>query len=400
MKTAGILCEYNPFHNGHAFQIAQARENGADCIVAVMSGHFLQRGGVSVFSKWTRAEAALFGGADLVLELPAVYACSSAERFAEGGIALLDALGCVDAVSFGSESGDIDAHLSAARACLLIERSPEFQSLLKTGMSYPAAREKAVRLTCGNETAALLTRPNDTLGVEYCKALLRRQSAIQPETVLRKAPHDGGGDILAGQASGMYLRERIHEAGLTAVQPFVPQKARALYERSLSAGHALIDTGRLELMLLHTLRTMSKADFAKLPDVTEGLENRLYTAAQAACTIEEFYAAVKTKRYTHSRIRRIAHYALLGLRQEDFALTPTYIRVLAANAKGMELLRLARKTAALPCITSFKRAAHCRIAEIERRATDLYMLALPRPRPTGADFTQNIILHLAKTADV
>lgn len=383
IKTAGIVAEFNPFHNGHRYLIEETRGFGATHIIAVMSGSFVQRGEPAIFSKWERAEVALQNGVDLVLELPAPYALSSAERFASGGVATLSATGCLDFLSFGSESGELAALQRAAAACITAEQGEEIVKLLKEGLSYPAAREKAVAQLADPETAALLSTPNNTLGIEYLKAIALQQLSCSVVTVKREgASHDG--DPAGGYASGSWLRQALQKG--EQVSGYLPQ--------GVSENTQIAEEGRLESAVLYRLREMSAADFALLPDVTEGLENRLYATAQEATGIADFLFRVKTKRYSLARLRRILWCGMLGIQKEDVICPPSYLRVLGFNPRGRELLQKMKTEATLPIVSSFLEleAISPRFARIEKRATDLRGLATSPPAPCNRDYTQKMIL--------
>ncbi len=284
MTVVGIIAEYNPFHAGHALHIRETRRRLGDCaVVAVMSGNFVQRGECAVFDKWTRARTALEGGADLVLELPTVWAASSAERFAQGAVDLLEAAGVVTHLSFGSECGDVD-RLQRVAACLDGPRYPDaLRRFLDAGLPFAACRQAAVGELLRPELADLLSGPNNNLGIEYIRALNAVKSEIQPVTVPRAgAAHDGGGHPAYPSAS--FLRERLLAGDLPAENP------------------ACLGYG--ERGALAVLRTMGEEDFAALPDCGEGLSHRIYQAVRRGRTLEEIYDLAKTKRYAHSRIRR------------------------------------------------------------------------------------------------
>lgn len=384
MKTAGIVAEYNPFHKGHALHLSFTRAalGPETALVAVMSGDFVQRGEPAVFSRRVRAAAALRGGADLVLELPLPWALSSAEGFARGAVSILHRLGCVDALSFGSESGDGEA---LRRAAALLD-SPALPPLLKEeladGLPFAAARQRALERLTG-EDFAWFKSPNDLLAVEYIKALRRLNSPIEPLPIRRVGPeHDGAaaaGDLLSASA----LREKLL-AG-EEIAPFVPSGALALYREEIVAGRGPVGPATAETSVLTRLRTMEEADFAALPDMSEGLERRLFRAARRCGSVEELLAEVKTKRYALSRLRRAVCCAWLGLRAGDAAGEPPYARVLAANGRGREVLRAAKEQGSLPILTKPAAVRELdgrsrRLFELEARAADLYALCF-----TGAE---------------
>ncbi|MBC8570774.1 tRNA(Met) cytidine acetate ligase [Zongyangia hominis] len=397
MKIAGIIAEYHPFHSGHAHLCGELRARGYTHIAAVMSGNFVQRGECAVLDKWTRARAALSGGVDLVLELPLPYALATAETFARGGVVSLSALGCVDALAFGSECGDASALLSCARVLLSPRLGEALAVHLAGGVTFAQARQRAVADMGNEELAALLCEPNNTLGVEYCKQLLLQKCAMEPVAVLRAgAGHDSPAPA-AGFASGTYLRGFL-EAGETApLVPFVPASALSLYRDALEESRGPVNRDAVELLTLARLRGMALPDIAALPDISEGLEHRIFSAARRARSLEEFYSLVKTKRYTLARIRRIACAALAGLRAQDQRTPPPYLRVLGMNGRGREILAEAKETASLPVSTSLARLREyspeaARFAALEASADDLYHLCLPVRRSCGADFTENAVI--------
>ena len=375
MTVVGIVAEYNPFHAGHAFHLAETRRLGGNTAVAVMSGNFVQRGECAVLDKWTRARSALEGGVDLVLELPTVFAVSSAERFAWGAVNILKEAGA-DAISFGSESGG-GAELKEVAACL---DRPEFHAglrrFLDEGLPFAVCRQAAVRELLGEELAALLAGPNDNLGVEYLKTT--RRLSWEPEVIAvprRGAAHDGGEH--PDYPSASYLRERILSGELAAENP------------------ASMKTG--ERWVLSVLRRMDEGDFAALPDCGEGLSRRLYRAARQGRTLDEVYAIAKTKRYAHARIRRAVLWGALGLRESDRPDVPPYLRVLGANERGRAHLRELKTRARLPIITKPAHGKNLdgpgrRLFELEARCTDLYQLCREVPGPCGLEWTNGPVM--------
>ena len=376
MSVAGIVAEYNPFHAGHAFHLAETRRRLGDyTAVAVMSGNFVQRGECAVLDKWSRARRALEGGVDLVLELPTVWAAASAEYFAWGAASILKEAGA-DAFSFGSESGDGGGLREVAAG---LDR-PEFRAGLRhyldLGLPFAACRQAAVRELLGEELSALLAGPNDNLGTEYLKAA--RRLGWEPEVAAiprRGAAHDGGGHPEYPSAS--YLREQILSGKLEAENPaFLCYAERAVLSR---------------------LRTMDLSDFESLPDSGEGLSQRLCRAVRQGRTLAEVYNLAKTKRYAHSRIRRMVLWAWLGLRPSDRPDAPPYLRVLGANERGRALLRELKQTARLPVITKPAHAKSLdgpgrRLFELEARCTDLYQLCRESPGPCGLEWTSGPVM--------
>ena len=392
MKIAGIVAEYNPFHNGHRWQIEATRAAGASHIVAVMSGCYVQRGEPALWDKWLRTRAALLGGVDLVVELPLPYATATAQRFAYGGVTLLNALGVVDMLSFGSELGETQPLVTAARALLDPELERLIPQLMGDGRTFAAARQQAVEVLYGQSTAQLLQSPNNILGVEYIYWLLRTGSHIQPFTVARQGGgHDSRG--LGQFSSASALRQMVVEQGYQGLEGLVPN-ARVFIDACREG--CCYDPAALERPMLAALRSMSRKQLAELPDISEGLENRIRQAVKTAETVEGLLEAVKTKRYPHARLRRILLAAWLGIPAGLTAQPPPYIRVLGMNRRGQEVLSLAKKRAILPMSHSAARlqqlgARESKFISLEARADDLYGVVCGRIQPCGRTYTQPII---------
>lgn len=394
MNVAGIVAEYNPFHRGHAWHLAETRRLlGADAgIVCVMSGHWVQGADCAVSDKWTRAALALAGGADLVLELPTVWAVSSAECFARGAVSLLAGTGVVTHLSFGSEAGALPV-LEGAAACL---DAPEYRAglrrLVDGGMPFAAARQAAVRGLLG-DGADCLSTPNNNLGVEYLRALNALGSAITPLTVARRSVGHGKAAPAGGFASATAIRGLLRSGQSAQAAPYLEPGA---LER---LGGDYSDLYLCERAVLARLRAMHPADWAALPDGggAEGLPTRLCRAAAEAVSLEEFFALAKTRRYTHARLRRLALWAFLGLEEADRPAAPPYLRVLGANRTGRALLREMDGAAALPVVTKPAHAkrlppAALALFELEARCTDLYGLCRAQIRPCGLEWTTGPVM--------
>ena len=372
MKTAAVICEYNPFHYGHRFQLEQTRKLGATHIVAVMSGDFTQRGDVAVYDKFSRARAALENGADLVLELPVKYSLCAAEGFARGAVGIISALGCVDMLSFGSECGSIDALREAAGAVDYAVHSEYFQMLMTGGKSYPAALAQAVNKFYTDDVYQTISSPNNTLAVEYIKALDDIGSRIEPVTIQREGAEHDSEESSRKYASASLIRKRIL-AG-EDYSEFAPVSAEP------SA-----DIKRLETAILAKLRTMKPEDFSDVYDAAQGLGERLYKAVRRACSLDELYFLTKTKRYTLARIRRAVLCAFLDIDKKMLHEPDAYIRILGMNPRGREVLAAA-KEAGCALLMGISREAH-RQGAFQARCCDIWSLALEKPRPCGADFT-------------
>lgn len=383
MAAAGIITEYDPLHMGHVHLMAEARrllgpETG---IICVMSGNYVQRGGFAVAGKLARAAAAVQSGADLVLELPVPWALSSAEGFAAGAVEILKATGAVDHLVFGSEGGDAAPLVRCAEALCSGGFPEALRQELKQGDSFPAARQRALLGLVSEEDAAALSRPNDTLGVEYCKAL--RGSGILPVAVPRRGAGHGGETVKDGFASATAIRALLRRGEEEeALRLMAPAMASA-YRMEREAGRAPAGIWNCERAVLARLRFLEEVDWAALDPGNEGLYRRFARSAGSAASVEELLEAVKTKRYPLARLRRTVFRAYLGLPPAPPE-RPAYLRVLAANGRGTALLAGMRNTAALPVLT--KPAAVRRLSEearrlfeLEARADRLYALACPDP---------------------
>jgi len=329
----GIICEYNPFHNGHAKQIAAVRQEfGAnDGIVCLMSGNFVQRAAPAILDKSLRAEAAIRCGADLVLELPIPYALSSAEGFAAGGVAILSKF--CHRLSFGAETANKETLLSLADALRAPDFSPALRSGLDEGLSFPAARQKALEKM--GLDATLLHSPNNILAVEYCKAILSQNSALEPCPMKRDGSyHAEFPDVENPSATS--LRTQLYEG--TDISPYIPQSCCSLFQNA-----PLHSMDAAQRAILAKLRTMTDEEFAALPGGSEGLWRKLMHAARRCATVEEIATAVKSKRYTRTRIDRMILCAFLGITEEMRTSPVPYVRVLAFNDRGREILRSARE---------------------------------------------------------
>ncbi|MCL2488496.1 MAG: nucleotidyltransferase family protein, partial [Oscillospiraceae bacterium] len=389
---AGIIAEYNPFHNGHASHLERTRlspETGASHIVAVMSGNFTQRGEPALAPKADRVAAAMACGIDLVLELPLPWAMASAERFAAGAVVILDGLRCVELLSFGSECGDAALLERAAEVMLREDFLHMMRYRMENGVSYADAQQKALAETGGQRLAALLDSPNNTLGIEYIKALLRRSSPIRPFTVPRLgAAHDAVSPV-GGIASASYIRRLAQEKSWLNAAAYLPGAAYTVFSEALGAGRLLTARTLADRAVLAALRRMGKAELSAVPGISEGLENRLYNAVRTARSLSELEQAIKTKRYPMTRIRRLIWSAYLGI--PNNLESPPYIRILGCNQRGEEILAAAKAAkTALPLLARASQTANLTgdaktVWDLECRAADLYGLCLPEPMDCGSE---------------
>jgi len=373
MKTAGIICEYNPFHRGHAGHIDKTkRVIGVDtAIVCVMSGNYVQRGDFAVFNKQARAKMAIDGGADLIIELPTPYAMLSAEGFAKAGVYLLEKTGVCDYLSFGSESGDIDILRETAAVMATDETQVQTREWLGKGVSYALAQQKAADVLMG-EKAEVLRSPNNLLSIEYIKALNGYDSGMIPLTVRRTGgDHDSDTGYSASALRRELIRGNIPATDMT-------RSAVIVCSEEINAGRGPVYTGIMEQAVLSRLR--SQTDFSSISGISEGLESRFNRYAASEPSVGSILERVKTKRYLMSRLRRILMCAVLGIGKKDTESPPPYIKILAMNETGKKLLGEARKKAKLPVIIKPASVNDLnpqarRIFELEAAATDFYSLA-------------------------
>lgn len=384
MKVCGIVAEYNPFHLGHSYHIEKTRsEHGATHIVAVMSGNFTQRGDVAVMDKFARTEAALKNGVDLVIELPVPYALGSAEQFATGAVSILDSLGCVDMISFGSECGDLSLLQETAGAVLYAQEHEDFFNLMRQGLSYPTALQRTLEKHYEEEIIDALTEPNNTLAVEYLKALGEIGSKITPVTVKRRGAGHDAENAADGYASASAIRKMLLAGDdVSAYVPYLPQTDYA-------------DIRNIETAILAKLRTLTPSEIEKAPNVLMGLENRIYKSARVSNNLGELYMLIKTKRYTMARIRRIVLSVFLGIKKQDLKVPPSYIRILGMNEKGREILAAAE--CGIPMDTSLKNLMkqgdkQHRLGHLEENAGNMYALAFRKKRVCGLDYTAKPII--------
>lgn len=383
MKKAGVICEFNPFHNGHKYLLDQIRAQGFECIICVMSGSFTQRGDVALMDKFSRTRLALKNGADLILELPAPFAVASAQRFAKGGVDILKATGVVDEVIFGSESGDAEAIKKAALATETPEVTSIMAEYMDRGYYYPQALEQGVRDVFGSDTADILAYPNNTLGVEYVKELIKAD--IPFSTVKRKAVEHDSTRVKGEFASASLIREMILKG----------KDVSDLLPSGDFSNPASTEYG--ERAIMYKLKSMSLEDFEKLPDVTEGLHNRIFSAVQKCSNLEQLLAEIKTKRYTMARLRRIITSSLLGITKDLQSSPVPYLRVLGMTERGKIALGEIAKKTDLPVITSVASALKSlekkpkEILLCDINATDIRTVFEKKVSPSGLDFTTAMI---------
>lgn len=333
MKTAAIICEFNPFHNGHKYLIDEVKNKYADCVIAIMSGSFVQRGDIAIIDKFERAKAALQNGCDLVVELPTVFSLASAERFAQGGVQIANALNA-DFLCFGAENTDIEKLKRIGDTFGDENFRMNLKKHLSNGEYYPKAVSLSIEDTLDKEYSSLLNGPNNTLAIEYIKAL--KNSTISPVAIKRIGVDHDSTDTNDNIASATHIRNLIRNN--TAYDNYT--------DMTISN---YTDANKLETAILYRLRTMSKEEIENLPDVSEGFHNRIFECSRCSNSYEELLSKLKTKRYTLARTRRIIMYALLDITKGDIKGDIEYVRVLGMSEKGSTLL----KNATLPLVCNF-----------------------------------------------
>lgn len=359
MRTAGIICEYNPFHRGHLLQLHKTRETvGEDgAIVCLMSGFFVQRGEPALFSPEIRTRAALENGADLVLELPITGAINAAGYFAQTAVSCLHHMGCVDLLSFGSESGSLGELCGIAEILDSEDMEEALKARLETGASYAAARTLALQDLGADGT--LLRGANNALGVEYLRSLKKLGSAIQPWTYAR--------DMTLPSASE--IRDTVHQENWMSELP-----GKELYRDAVP--HTLLQGERA---MLAVLRTLPDGAFERMAFEGEGLSSKVKKACRREHTIDDIIMTCKSRRYAYSRLRRTLLWLFLGLSQADMTREIPYVRVLGFNETGRRVLKTAKEKGDLPLVSGGipKNTAARAYFELENRAADLYTLFAP-----------------------
>jgi len=407
MNTTAIISEYNPFHNGHRLHIEKARELiGADFVVAVMSGNFVQRGEPAIFDKFLRTRCALLNGVDLVIEMPVLSACAAGQYFAEGAIKVLNAANIVDNIFFGSEIGDINV-LKKTADIMLDEKKSVSNALklnLSRGMSFPAARADAFSGS-DEEVSSVLCSPNNILAIEYLKALHLTKSKIKPFTMQRVIADYHSEEILGEISSATAVRKAILNGNLAGAYLSVPENIRDLYQNAID-NENIFALDNLSRIFHYIIKTKPKSEIAKSLDISEGLENRIISASEQNYLISDIIQKVKTKRYTLSKIRRIILQILLNTTKESFGefnnKTIPYIRVLGFKKSSEHLLKELHRQASVPAITNLKQAKNLlderrhNMLEYELMTSDIYALSqncyISNPKRKGFEYGMPIVI--------
>lgn len=390
MKTVGLITEYNPFHNGHAYHIEKAKMlTGADRVIVVMSGDFVQRGAPAVMPKHLRTESALLSGASLIIELPVCFATGSAEYFAQGSISLLNQLGCIDSICFGSECGDL--HLLKEIAQILADEPIEYQTALKQalkeGASFPAARQEALNIY-SDKYSEILASPNNILGIEYLKALAKIHSKMEPFTIKRIGAGYHDMDIDGQFSSATAIRSDIYQLAdvnsssenlpLTHIQTQVPSSCHELMKKNYQTRYP-VKADDFSLLLKAKLLSETAGSLSHYLDMSPELANRILRLRNDYLSFEQFCDLLKTKELTRSRISRSFIHVLLGITNDWLTAMKApapYARILGFRRDHADLLGILKRTSDIPLITSPARAVLADTAyqmlELDIYASDLY----------------------------
>ncbi len=405
-KVLGIISEYNPFHNGHLYHLIKSKKiTNAEYTIAVIGGNFTQRGNASLIDKWSKTEMALLNGIDLVIELPLLYSISSAENFAEGAIKILDSLQIVDAISFGTETSDINTLNKFAD--ILYNEPKEYKALLShelsKGMSYPKARENALMLYLNDirRFAPILSSPNNILGIEYLKAIKKYKSNIIPISIQRIKTGYNDINFSGNIASATAIRNLVLNHEYNDLNRILPISSYSILKENIQKGHIVRDISNFDKIVLYKLRNMSTEELLDLPDVSEGLEYSIKKAADSCNTIYELINIVNSKRYTKTRLQRILLYALLNITKKDIQISKRsmpYIRILGFNEKGKYIVSQLSQNKRLNLITSVKKFTDKNtnknlqlMLQKDINATNTYTLGFENDSWSNLDYTQKII---------
>ena len=381
MKTVGIICECNPFHGGHEYLMKKARESGADAVVCVMSGNFVQRGEAAVLSPHARAEILVSSGADAVFELPFPYAASSAEFFGRAGIEILSRLG-IDEVWFGSESADLDTLLRYAE----IADSDAFQAAYAEAVEHEGGTASAyfeiLSQMANDKTASC--EPNDILAISYLRAIRKLNANIRPVTIKREGSGYSEKELVMGAfPSATALRRAWEKNEIESIMPYLPGVCGEVSRREGRAKTAPATLKHATSLVLGMLALTPQKELEEYAGLQGGLAGRLHNAARKATTLDEFFELCATKKYPDARIRRGVLSALLRVKEEDLRAPVSYVRLLAANDTGRAFLAVVRKKSDLCVVTRQTdlpdTPSAARQFELESASAALYSKCLPSP---------------------
>ncbi len=401
MRTAAIIAEYNPFHNGHYYHVQKTRLNGCSHVIAVMSGNYVQRGTPAFADRFIRAQTAIQCGVDLVLELPLPWSSSAAQDFADGALQVIKATGIADVLSFGCESTDLQLLKNSIDRLRCDEMQDYIHHYLDKGFSYPSAIANALHKAGELQICDFISKPNNILAMEYCKQLA--DCNIEPMPILRVGCEHDDDSPFESFASASLLRKEIYKLyndnkELYSLYHLMPKPSFQLLNNEISAKNAPADLKKFNLASMARLQMLSIDDFISLPCMADGMQYRLYDAIQKSVSFEQACDIAKSKQMTHARIRRTLLHATLGMQKLQPMKKVPYIRVLALNRKGRELLKLMQTESSLPIIMRHADASKLddyglMVYNFNQSANDFYNLCLPQPRCAGTDKTKNVYIE-------
>lgn len=391
MNITGIITEYNPFHNGHLYHLTEAKKNtNCDAVICIMSGNFVQRGGPAIVDKWQRTEMALNNGVDLVIELPTYYAVSSAEFFAKGAVSILNNLGVVNNLFFGSECGDVNKLTTIAKT--LADEDSKLKYIIKEnlakGETFAKAREKALISYLNNEDLnEILTSSNNILGIEYIKSIIRMNSNIKPFTLKREGSNYNDKFLSNSFSSATSIRELLKQkASIESLKDSIPKESYEVLNNLYNNSYPFVFDEDMFKFIKYKLQT-NCINFNNLYEIIEGLENKLLKEISSSNSYEEFILNIKSKRYTYSKISRILTHIYIGLDSDSFLniddTNNLYARVLGFNKKGREILSLIKRNSSIPLITKIPRFSDNPLLKLDIQATAAYSILNNKLNPNS-----------------
>lgn len=403
MNVLAIIAEYNPMHNGHVFQINEAKKiTNADFVITCMGGNFTQRGNTSIVSKFEKTKMALLNGSDMVIELPTVYSVSSSENFAYGAIKILKELNFVTHISFGIEEEDIQKLQDIAD---ILQNEPvEYCKILKEqldlGVSYPKARAKAVSIYLNdNKYETIMQGSNNILAIEYLKQMKKQKVNFVPIGIKRNKVSYNSTRIIENYASSSAIRKLIYNNDLNQIKNVMPKSAYDILIENLKNGTFNIDLNNYSKIIIYKLRTMTLKQIAELPDVNEGLENIIKASAEKTNDLSELINLIKSKRYTQTRIQRILIYTLLNITKQDMKIskkTSPYIRVLGCTKNGQKLLKEIPQNRLITSLYKYEQNKLNknvkRMLEIDKYSTNIYTIPYNGNSTANSDYTNRFII--------
>ncbi len=385
-EAGGIICEFNPLHLGHKYIIDQMKENGA--VVCVMSGNFVQRGETAIIDKYARTEMALKCGADIIIELPVRFSTAGANLFALGAVSLINSLGFVDKLYFGCENENVELLKQIVELINSKEFNTRIRDELKKGISYAVARERCIEELLKDGYNGELKGSNNNLAIEYINAIQSLNSPLKAVAVKRLgSAHDSLN--VDNYPSAMAIRTR--EYNKEEINKFLAPECADVIDKYREKGFFPADYKKLETAILAKLRLGELKDFSCLPDISEGIENKLFKAVKTAVSLDELYTTVKSKRFTHARIRRMVLHSFLGINKSD--ILPQYIKILGISKTGEQLLSLKKNT--LPIIgkvADTKKLSKIALADfkLECKADDIFALCTPKIGVCGQTYKNSV----------